>query len=183
MKTHVVEIRLIGSPPGPWERLTKDPVTRRDAMNLSEIIGPAWESRIVALSSPMGTQFAELERRFGKGIKRWEAAQLNHHPECGVPLVPERETWETAPFGGNTSDVMTGTEWLNLQRIRQVVTALHDDRDAIGARRVACDYSPTVHAGRCKSCGATARALSVAVQITVPGDGAVTKTTSREYAL
>jgi hypothetical protein len=191
-KTHIVEIRLRipgeggeladrFSPVRGWESLTRDPITKRDADNLVQMIGPAWESRVVALESPMGVQFAELERRMGYPIKRWERQTLNHHPDCS-----DRSDEEWGVVVGSGALSMKTAEFLNLEHVTRIVDELHRDRDFIGVRAVKIAESPIVHDGHCRSCHAVARALSIKVSITCSPPIASQgndQTITREYRL
>ena len=179
MTTHRLEVRVIKPTDGigdhgQWFSITRDPIEKRDAENLLGMLGPHWEGRIVVASSPVGREFAELERNIS--AKRWEKAVIAHHPHCHVNEVGAKrgqlEAWFTRAFGTDRSDVMTGEEWRALREITTSASIIRPAIDFIEVR------TPTVHVGRCASCGGEKRALSVCVEIVANGKKSV-----REYAL
>lgn len=193
MTTHIVEIRrratgaefVTSASNAQWTALTRDPITKRDADNLVTMIGTHWEARVVALESPMGHEFAELERYFrehraksAEPIKRWEKIDLAHHPDCGLKGGRPAQRWETREFGTEDGDLMTASEWVNFRDIREAAARFTIDH----VQCALVPTTPTVHQGGCPTCGARKRALSVVVTITNVVDDNKVKT-SREYAL
>lgn len=221
MTTHHIEIRLknpatdgIGAGLD-WFALTREPISKRDAEKLLAMVnGRFWQARIVSVDSPMGDAFGELERRVlelytARGytpeqvaiaaqhgeqlVRRWERVELAHHPDC----KGGKESWNVRELAGK--DRFTGMQWINFLLLRQVVSDLHRDRNAIGARSVVIDEAPRVHTGYCPACGASVNALSIFVRITkcivdvTPTERAAKSfpgrmngseiTSSREYAL
>lgn len=187
MTTHIVEIRRRTEEPsimGDWAALTRAPITKRDAENLAAMIGPHWESRIVALESPMGREFAELERRVpfqNRPLVRWEPEAVSHHPSCEF----HNERWSTHRFGSYESDALTGHQWIAEQDLMHALRSINEQAtlDALGIRTVRRG-EVVVHVGECKTCMARARAASVKVTITKPNEsGAQLLTSTREYRL
>jgi len=175
--THNVEARLkrpisegIGDH-GQWFPINRTPMSKRDAEDLMSMLGPHWEGRIVALESALGQDFAELERLFSRPIKRWEMANVAHHPDCRRDAADEQ--WNTHVFGADASDVLKGEEWVSLRDIRVAASYVVDEPEE------AIVKDPIVHTGRCLSCGAIRRALSVKVTIVKTDHTSVT----REYAI
>lgn len=186
MTTHIVEIRRNTTHneltrAGEWFALTREPITKRDAEQLAGMIHREfWEARIVALESPAGREFAELERRLDGSVRRWIRIKLNHHPDC-------REiagTWSTREFG-RPDDVFFGAEWVKREALRRVVASFtRADLDALGVRSIEVDGCPIIHQGHCQTCGAIARGLSAKVTIKKPSEnGRELVEITREYAL
>jgi len=167
MTTHNVEIRPVQPAAGiarigGWQLLTRAPVTRRDADNLAVMIGPHWEVRVVAIDSPMGVDFAELERVWalrGHVAVRWQPARVNHHPEC--PGTKSEEHWQTRTF--SATDVMTGVQWLAMDALRKAAASIDGNKAAYPDVASVVVDTPIVHEGLCLGCSGRASALSIKV--------------------
>ena len=188
MTTHNVEIRPKPRPgitpaggANGWQLLTRTPIARVDAYHLVRMIGELWEARIVALESPMGTDFAELERLIavaGHVAVRWTPVHLNHHPTCGAPAIERNGRWVTRELAHG--DVFTGSQWLALEAIKRGAAKMAGDGVAVYPGLEDVIVTPViVHHGYCETCRAEGRGLSVQVRILRYGEAAC----AREYLL
>jgi hypothetical protein len=72
---------------------------------------------------------------------------------------------------------LTSVQWLKCRELREAITSLTDDPPTYPSI-VITQQDPMEHSGRCEACGATARGISVKVELTA-GDRRMV----REYQL